>query len=170
MASRARRRRLRLKTKKKIEVVLPTQERLAKGNVVRLPSGQIRCTEATFLDVIQAKDVFHDEADGEDLYFALAHMMDLTERSGLFSSATRRISELSFIGGMSHQDMSAADEWRCIMKSLSLSARKTITDLLSDMRPRDPYFIYTKISDLRELARSVEKFRFEKFYLTKVNN
>lgn len=163
MASRARRRRLRLRTKKqKTEIIYPTPERLAKGDVRRLPSGQIKSDCATFLDVIIKKEVFYNEPDGEDLYLALAFMLDLTERSGLFASATRSISALSFVHGRSQADMSAADEWRQIMKSLSSEARHSIVDLLSDMRARDSYSIYLQISHIRELTRSIEKFRFAK--------
>ena len=167
MASRARRRRLRMKAKKRTEIIYPTPERLAKGDVVRLQSGQIKSNCATFLDVIAKKEVFFDELDGEDMYFALAFMLDLTERSGLFASATRNISALSFVSGSSPSDMSAADEWRYIMKSLSLSARRVIVDLLSDTRPRDPYAIYLEIEHIRELTKTIEKFRFEKLCLTK---
>ena len=163
MASRARRRRLRLRTKKqKTEIIYPTPERLAKGDVMRLPSGQIKSDCATFLDVIVKKEVFYNEPDGEDLYLALAFMLDLTERSGLFASATRSISVLSFVHGRSQADMSAADEWRQIMKSLSSEARHSIVDLLSDMRARDSYSIYLQIGHIRELTRSIEKFRFAK--------
>lgn len=168
MASRARRRRLRLKSKKskisKISKILPTPERLAKGDISRLESGQMKSQYTTFLDVMVQEDVYYEHPDSEKIYLSLAFMMDLTERSGLFASATRKISALSFVDGRSDADISAADEWRQILKSLSNSARKTTVGLLSDMRPRPASSFHYIIDDVRELSRNVEKFRFQNIY------
>lgn len=170
MGSRTRRRRLRAKAKKQREIVFPTQERMAKGNVVRLPNGQMKCVIPTFYDVIIQQDVFYDEPDRDDLYLALAFMLDLTERSGLFTSATRSISELSFVKGLSNDDVSAADDWRHILNSLNSDAYVTMVDLLSDTRPRDPAFLQSKVSCFRELSRCVGVFRFNQKSLTKAKN
>ena len=115
--------------------------------------------------MIIKKDVFYDEPDGEDLYFALAFMLDLTERSGLIDSATRNISALSLVFvGRSEGDLSARDEWRHIVSSLSIPAQRSITDLLLDMRPRDVHWVYSQIPHIRELQRATEKFRFNKMF------
>lgn len=167
MQSRARRRRLRAKAKKKIEKIGPTKERLAKGNVVCLPNGQMKCVIPTFFDAMLRQDIFSEEPDAEDLYLALAFMMDLTERSGLFASATRSISELSFVKGSSGEDMSAAEEWRRIVSFLTPDARITIIDLLSDPRPRDIDLLLNTTSSFRELAKCVQAFRWSQKTLTK---
>ncbi len=168
MRLKTKRRKQRIKARQmRKEVVLPTPERMAKGDVVRLASGQVKCRNATFLDMIIEKDVFFDELDAEDLYFALAFMMDLTERSGLFASATGNISEFSFITGQADPDMSAADEWRYIMRSLSYDARKIIENLLTGTGFYSASEIYSHIRHIRELARIVENFRFSKINLTK---
>lgn len=160
MLSKSRRRRIKEKAKKRSETVFPTQERMAKGNVVRLPDGRMKCVVPTFLDVILKQDIFHDEPDGEELILSIAFMMDLTERSGLFSSATQNISAFSFIKGFSNEDMSAADEWRRIVSYLPSGANITIVDLLSDPRPRDAIVLQKHISSFRELNRIVMAFRF----------
>lgn len=162
MAIKSKRQRRRVKKKTRIEITLPTPERLAKGDIVRLESGQIKSTRATFLDEIIKKEMFYDEPDAEELYLALAFMMDLTERSGLFSSATGNISELSFISKENCFDMSAAEEWRHIMKCMSNDAVKTIVDILADMRVGDCSAILRKINHIRELAFAIESFKIKK--------
>lgn len=169
-ARQRRRRRRRNAQKEKAEIVLPTPERMAKGNLVRLESGQIKSTNATFLDVMNQSKLFVGLSDWGNLNLSLAFMLDLTERSGLFASATRSISELSFVRGSSNVDMSAADEWRHILNSLTPDAKKTVIDLFSDTRPRPLGFLLNKISHLRELNRVVETFKLGQFNLTKGEN
>ncbi len=166
-ARQRKRRQRRHAERQRSEPILPTPERLAKGNVVRLPSGQIKCTNVTFVDQIINENLFSRETDKEDIQFSLAFMLDLTERSGLFASATRSISELSFVRGGYNVDMSAADEWRHILNFLNSDAKRTMVDLLSDSRPRSLAFLLNKINCFRELSRIVENFRFRQNCLTK---
>jgi len=166
-ASQRRRRRRRNARKEREETVLPTPERIAKGNVVRLESGQIKSVNATFLDVMSRDELFTSLDDWADLHLSLAFMLDLTERSGLFSSATRSISELSFVRGGSNADMSAADEWRHILKSLTPDAKRTVIDIYSDTRARSSVFLLHKLIHFRELNRVVMSFRLGQFRLTK---
>ena len=171
VASRARRRRRRMRmSKNKQEIQMPTPERLSKGNVIRLPSGQMKSVNQTFVDTIRNEQLFDNEPDREDLYFSLDFMLDLTERSGLFSSATRNISELSFVRGGYNNDMSAADEWRQIVNGLTSDAKRTIINLMADTKPRSIGFLQQKLSHFRELDRSVQHFRFGQILLTKSKN
>ena len=156
--------------KQRTEIMLPTPERLAKGNIYRLPSGQIKCAQVTFLDCIIEEKLFWDQPDRDQLHFALDFILNLTERSGLFSSATGNISESSFIRGGYNFDMSAADEWRHILKSLNHDAKRTMIDLLSDPRPRSSAFLRKQLSHFRELNQCVEVFRMCQFDLTKSKN
>ena len=144
---------------KRISRELPTQERLAKGNVILLPSGQMRCIEPTFLDTLVHDPRFYDSEERKEVYESMAYMLDLTERSGLFASPTRCISEMSFINNSCNPDTSAADIWRSIIAKLSSEAKPIIVDLMADPYPRQVCEIEKRLPAMRELTRVVLEFR-----------
>lgn len=163
MKSRAKRKRMRIKAKKiRDEMILPTPERIAKGDVVRLPSGQMKNVSVTFLDLWRDQKVFEPDPAAEDYYSSLAIILDLTERAGLFSSATRSITALSFIDGKAEADLSAIDEWRHIVSQLSFNATKTIIRLVSDPSPVSFHLFPDIRSHVMELKAAIESFRTQK--------
>ena len=110
-----------------IDLVVPTPERLAKGDVELNEEGVFCSKEATFVDVIINRGLYDNLPDKKDIIRALERMLDLFSQTWIGQRCTKHLHELSMIDGAKNPcDPEARNRWNNIMKLLSADTRSHV--------------------------------------------
>ena len=138
MAKKSRKQRNRKDTPRE-ERICPTQERLAKGDLVYTESKTYRCAAPTIIDHWRETGFLGSDQRGDERLNALVDAMELAEAAGLTHVETS-----DFDLGLSHStgegaDVTALDIYRFVVKQLSQTSSKVIRNIV--LEPFELHYI-----------------------------
>ena len=116
----------------KTERVLPTAERLVKGDVAVAQDNVYRALEPTCLEAWMEKGWLGEGKIATDRFEALQQLLELAEAASLMASNTVDFERVGPGGSSEGADISALDRWRQQIEQCTKTSRSLLTQICCD--------------------------------------
>ena len=148
--------------------VMPTNERLARGDVRYTSNGRYRSSLPTVLEYWRQKGFLGSGSKQENRYSACEILLELAEHTNLMASNTIDYNRVDGLSTAEQPEISPIDHIRFIMSKISLESGKIFRRMIAEPDKEMPSIPYQSVTlAMDELVDAIEIWKKSDLFLEK---